>query len=58
MKRKAFLALGVLLVFAILAIPRSISAIGTQGAIAEIICIIENTVKKLAEQLPSFVLKY
>lgn len=55
MKRKAFLTFGVILVFAILAIPRSISAIETQAVIGEVACFIELSVQKLVEQLRPFV---
>jgi hypothetical protein len=57
MKRKAFLAFGVILVFAILAIPKSIAAIETQAVIEEVACLIELSLQKLLEQLRSFVLQ-
>ena len=54
MKRKAFLTFGVILVFAIVAIPRSIPDIGAQDFMEEVICVMERTVQKLLEHLRSF----
>lgn len=58
MKKKAFLMFGVILVFAILAIPRSISAIETQGVIGEVVCLLESGIRKLVEHLRSFALQF
>lgn len=57
MKRKAFLTFGVILVLAILAIPRSISSIETQGLVGEITCLVESSVQKFLEHLRSFALQ-
>jgi hypothetical protein len=57
MKRKAFLTFGIILVFAIVAIPRSIPDIGAQDLMEEVVCVMERTVQKLIEHLRSFALQ-
>lgn len=57
MKRKAFLTFGVILVFAILAIPRSFTAIDAKGIVSEVACLVEISVQKLMEHLRSFALQ-
>lgn len=57
MKRKAFLTFGVILVFAIVAIPRNITSIEAQGIISEVVCLVEIGIHKLMEHLRSFALQ-
>lgn len=57
MKRKAFLTFGVILVFAILAIPRSFPETGAQEVMGEVVCVVERSVQKVMEHLRSFALQ-
>jgi hypothetical protein len=54
MKKKAFMTFGIILVFAILAIPKGISTLETKGVIGELACFLQSSVEKAFEQLRSF----